>query len=75
MLDDYLMVDEGHAIAQAVSFGQACIDLDLNEGVHVRFVVEKVALGYVFVGALVFSPAIVFPPMLHLHISFNTDII
>jgi hypothetical protein len=34
-----------------------------------RFVVDKVALGHVFLRVLLFSPVSIIPPLLHIHIS------
>jgi hypothetical protein len=39
---------------------------------HVKFVVDKLALGQVSLPVLRFSPAIIFPPMLHTHLHPNT---
>jgi len=36
-----------------------------SRSVHVRFVANKVALGQVFLGVLLFSPVSIMPPMLH----------
>jgi len=38
-----------------------------SQSVHVRFVVEKKALGQVCLPVLLFSPVSVIPPMLHTH--------
>jgi branched-subunit amino acid transport protein len=37
--------------------------------VHVGFVVDKVALGQVFLRVLPFSPASIIPPLFHSHLS------
>jgi hypothetical protein len=37
--------------------------------IHVGFVVDKVALGQVFLPVLRFSPANIIPPLLHIHLS------
>jgi hypothetical protein len=37
--------------------------------VHVAFVVEKVAMGQIFLRVLHFSPVNIIPPWLHIHLS------
>jgi hypothetical protein len=41
----------------------------LPKSIHVGFVVDKVALGQVFLRVLRFSPVIIIPPLLHIHLS------
>jgi hypothetical protein len=42
--------------------------------IHVGFVVDKVALGQVFLRVLPFSPASIIPPLLHIHLSPPRDV-
>jgi hypothetical protein len=56
----------GRAMAQAVSRRPLTAEAGFDPGsAHVRFVVDKVALGQVFPRALRFSPVNFIPPVLH----------
>jgi hypothetical protein len=46
-----------------------------RHGIHVRFVVDKVALGQVFLRILQFSPVSIIPPMLHTYFNINAALV
>jgi hypothetical protein len=58
----------GHAVAQAVRRRLFTATHELApSSVHVEFVMDKVALGQVFLRFLRFYPVKIIPPLLHIH--------
>jgi hypothetical protein len=58
--------NSGRAMVQAVSRRPLTAEARFDTGsVHVKFLVEKVALGQVFLRVLPFSPVNLIPPVLH----------
>jgi hypothetical protein len=64
----FYLLERGRAMAQAVSRWPQRPEF-VPESIHVGFVVDKVALGQVFLRVLRFSPVTIIPPLLHIHLS------
>jgi hypothetical protein len=62
----------GHATAQAVS--RRLLTVEAWVRVHVGFVVDKVAMGQVFLPGLRFFPVSIIPPLLHIHLCISWGI-
>jgi glycopeptide antibiotics resistance protein len=43
-----------------------------HSSVHVRFLLDKTALGQFFLEVILFCPVSIIPPMLHAHLLLNT---